>query len=227
MLKNREYLEFYCKMRDRGDEIILDNGAYEDGVPLEEDGYWQAILDLQPTVAALPDFPLQDARKTVSAALRFLDKYAGRTTCQWMFVPQAERGRRDEIAWAIDTVIRDSRVGGYIGWLGLPRTLATDFDGWRIPVAAAARGTYPHLKLHALGMANGDVEEMKALEAVGVYSIDSSAPVNRGGFGLSISDEADRKTWEEHGGQFDPYQAGTFEGQHEKIMANLKEVGVG
>lgn len=225
-LNNREYFAFYEKMRDRGDEIILDNGAYENMVPLSEDVYWQCILTLQPTVAVLPDFLLQDARRTVSASLRFLDKYLGKTTTEWMFVPQAEAGNKGGIAYAIDVVLQDPRVGRFVSWVGLPRCLATHFDNWRPALAAVVRSSYPHIKLHALGMASGSVEEMKACEAVGVYSIDSSAPVYRGGFGLSISDPKDRQYWEEHGEDLRIEVEGTFEGQHEMIMKNLAEVGI-
>lgn len=196
LLGEHRYLEFYRRMKERGDEIILDNGTYETGEPLSEIQYVNSIQLLRPTVAVLPDYLMQDARKTLSASLRFLDRYADAGLgCQWMYVPQANprlgsltdiTTARQEWAKSLLTFLGDPRVGEYVGWVGLPRCLATHFSGWRHEIASLIHQDRPFLKLHALGMAAGSLEEMKLLEEAGVYSIDSSAPVWRGWNGFTL-----------------------------------------
>src|SRR5262245_51618963 len=136
-LEISEYRDFYTRMRARGDEIILDNGSYEGVEPVEDEVLWHWAVYLKPTVIVLPDFLLREPRITVSASLRFLDKYVDQVTwgCQWMYVPQAEA--LDRAGWinALMAVLADARVGCYVGWVGLPRALATHFNGWRVQAA--------------------------------------------------------------------------------------------
>ena len=58
----------------------------------------------------------------------------------------------------------------------------------RIDAARQIQQCWPHLKVHAFGMANGEIGELRPLEWAGVQSIDSSAPVWRGWNGFDIRD---------------------------------------
>lgn len=151
-----------------------------------------------------------------------------------MYVPQANprEGTVEDIyharkEWAVSllTMLNDTRVGDYIGWIGLPRCLTTHFQGWRPTIAGLVREDRPHLKLHALGMANGSLDEVKALKEAGVYSIDSSAPVWRGWCGYSLTTPG----WDTNGKPcyFEAEDPDThkdsFE-RHDLIMNNLEEI---
>jgi len=214
MLHNKEYYSYYEERRRAGDFLILDNGAYENTKPLDSAAYFNWILDLHPQVAVLPDILMSPWRKTTSAALRFLDEYADSPRLkdyqtQWMFVPQCQRAidnqdghtSRSEWIQALGTVVNDGRQGHHVTWIGLGRYLATEFinlPGKEPRRANLARELkkhpgFMHLKLHALGMAGGDLEELKALKSAGVESIDSSCAVWRGWQGYGLEDPAWRK----------------------------------
>jgi len=197
LMYNRTYSDYYSIRRQAGDFIILDNGAYENTRPIDKDAYFNIIKNLNPQVAVLPDQLMSPWRITTSLSLRFLDEFAERLAnshyTQWMFVPQCERPA-DFLA-SLHTVLDDGRAGHHVSWIGLGRYLATKFDNppegdfnWRTRFAKEVKHFFPQMKLHALGMAAGDVEELKELKAAGVKSIDSSCAVWRGWNGYGLED---------------------------------------
>lgn len=184
LLYNEKYMEYYSIRRQAGDFIILDNGTYENSKPMDEAAYYNYIKGFDPTVAVLPDLLMQPWLKTTSTALKFLDKYADQLAeanyrTQWMYVPQIHDGSFDDFCRSVSMVLLDGRQGHHVTWIGLGRYLSTEW-GIRVKCATWVKSHYPHLRLHALGMAAGSLDELKALKDVGVNSIDSSAPVWRG-----------------------------------------------
>lgn len=177
-LDDAEYWDFYHKRALAGDLVILDNGAYENMKPLEPVQYAQLIEGFKPSVAVLPDYPFMEPHHTVSASLRFLDRYGDLTT-QWMFVPQTTVDNFNGWYQALNSVMGDLRVGLLIKWIGLPRNLHTHFGGIRPKVAAIVRTLYPQVHLHALGMGAGSIAEYEQLSGL-VDTIDSSCAVWRG-----------------------------------------------
>src|SRR5580765_952846 len=89
-IQHPDYVNFYRERRKQGDTIILDNGAYEgkyDWVLVDE-----MIQVYNPQVCSLPDYLLQDWKKTHRAALHYLDVWYDKyPETQWMFVPQAAK----------------------------------------------------------------------------------------------------------------------------------------
>jgi hypothetical protein len=177
--KYPEYRKFYQERQRKGDFLILDNGAYEGQAD------WKQLVDCisiyKPDVVALPDYMCQDWHKTYFEAQRFLDSYYEEFKwVQWMYIPQAQPG--DIIGWTIslELMMRDLRVK----WVGLARVLTyaiTSDPMMRVNCARTINRMWPRIKLHALGMSKGSVEELNALRATArVNSIDSNAPVWRG-----------------------------------------------
>lgn len=212
LLRDKHYYNFYAGRRDAGDFLILDNGAYENTQSVHPETYFGLARQLQPNVVVLPDVFMSPWRITTSESLKFLDTYIERfiTLPEFMFVPQCQTTKdnkdgytsREEFFQSLETAVNDGRVGRYIQWVGLGRYLHTEFTnlpgkGFRRANLAREiqRAGFRHLKVHALGMANGSVEELQALQDAGVHSIDSSAPVWRGWNGYSISD----LRWKEEG----------------------------
>lgn len=236
MLHNPKYEAFYEQRVRAGDTVILDNGAYENTKPLDSAAYVNMIRRLSPSVVVLPDEIMSPWKENTSRALKFLDEFADYLLArgyrhEYMFVPQTTRDRPKDWWLGLNGVVNDARVGHYVSWIGLGRYMATEFlkynEGnshysWRVGVAKLLREVYPELKIHALGMANGDLKELKPLEDVGVTSIDSSAPVWRGWNACGVKD---LEKWKEYGSpcQFDAVYP---PGRHELILNNLKEVGI-
>lgn len=215
---DRGYWNFYRERREAGDIVILDNGAYENGSP-QMDLVYEISKSLKPQIIILPDFLMQDPVLTVSASLRYLDKY-GQDDVEYMFVPQAPPTELDMIYQAINAVLSDMRVGRFIKWIGLPRALHTHFFGLRPLVARNIKRAFPNIKLHALGSGNGSVDEFHALSAF-CESMDSSSPVWRGWSGYDILDQ----TWPDIPVDF--FAAPPTEMNNERILNNLKHFGIG
>lgn len=169
---NPVYEKFY---RDRPADVtlILDNGAYEGQLTVSR--YTNKIYDYKPEVTVLPDILCGPWKRSMQLGLGFLDTLDVAT--EWMYVPQAEagdlKGWTESLLWGAN----DERVS----WIGLPRCLCTHISGnslARVFWADYIREKFPHLKVHALGMINGNEHELPYLAERGVRSIDSSSPFN-------------------------------------------------
>lgn len=235
MLHNDRYREFYDNRKSAGDFIILDNGAYENTKPLDNAAYFNWIKNTGPNVAVLPDHLMSPWRYTTAKSLKFLDEFADQLQhlgyrTQWMFVPQTKKEERTEWVTAMNAVLNDGRVGHYVTWIGLGRYLATEFGvqtsdpNWthRCYVAEQVRIMFPHIKVHALGMAAGNIGELKYLKDKGVQSIDSSCAVWRGWNGYNLSNQ---EAWKVNGTPCDfgaPMPTGRIPG--ELIQSNLEVI---
>lgn len=235
------YQDYYTNAANRGVFTILDNGAYE-GELLGNNALIHAIKLLQPDVAILPDLLMGDWLENCSRALGFLDKWQARFEKEtpypeFMFVPQVPRNRdssyisRDAWMESVSKVCLDPRVGHWVKWLGFGRYLHTEFvnlphaTARRVDLAKAVRHTnlLSHLKFHALGMADGDVNEFNALRESGLFkSCDSSAPVWRGCNGYDLTD---RDEWRKKGTPID-FNAPLLEASQLRIELNLIQLGV-
>lgn len=204
MLYNKEYMAYYAGRKQAGDFIILDNGAYENTKPIDSAAYFNYIKALSPDVVVLPDILMSPWRETTRLALRFLDEFAPwledhNYRTQWMFVPQVNTKNSDHFRMAVDTVLNDGRVGKYVTWIGLGRYIETLFgEGYRWSWAKELRERYP-INIHALGMAAGDLRELKKLKENGVSSIDSSCATWRGWNGYYLDHYGQQAKWKTEG----------------------------
>lgn len=89
------YASFYRQMSDRGDFIIMDNGAFELGESYEPSKLIELANIVKADAVVLPDYPAQDANRTISAAnsLGPRVKDAGFLT---FFAPQSRVGEMEE-----------------------------------------------------------------------------------------------------------------------------------
>jgi len=72
-LEVRDYFKFYRQRRKEGAVLILDNGAFEKGAPMDEKEYMKWISKLQPQRVVLPDV-YDDVGRSVEIGLKFLMK---------------------------------------------------------------------------------------------------------------------------------------------------------
>src|SRR5882672_5189483 len=89
-IKDPAYRQFYKLRREKGDHIILDNGAWEGNQN------WavltEAIVFYNPNVVVLPDYLLQPWEKTLHSAQVFLDTFNDDfPDVDWALCPQASR----------------------------------------------------------------------------------------------------------------------------------------
>lgn len=75
MFHNQDYFNFFVDSLRVGREVILDNGLYELGKPMNEPEFVEQIEKLKPTYYIVPDH-LHDWKKTVNAADQW-QKYKG------------------------------------------------------------------------------------------------------------------------------------------------------
>lgn len=188
-----------------------------------------ALSFYEPQVAVLPDVLLQPGERTLALARRFKEEVAHAfPNTDWLFIPQAVPG--DVEGWL--ACLREGMQCLSPEWIGIPRALATHIARdplARVLVARELRNTYPDVRLHAFGMANGDACELPYLEQAGVESCDSSCAVWRGWNGMSITNVRDRLAWDSEGSEVDftdtdlPPLGGT---RDKIILDNLEACGV-
>lgn len=179
---NPEYAEFYRGMSDRGDRIIMDNGAFELGQSYNP----EKLIELGHLCGAdaivLPDYPGQYGAKTIAAAEEWapLIKSEGFKT---MFVPQSEVGELEDwlscYNWASTEPLIDI-IGMSI--LGIPNALPHIPKSYARVVMTELlmdRSMFAHDKCHHyLGLNSAPNVEIPSLITMGALdSCDSSNPV--------------------------------------------------
>jgi len=89
-LEDKEYLNFYRKMKERGKTILLDNGAYEFGEPISAETYLEFIEKIRPDIVVLPDVWMSN-EGTRKAAKEFIEVWnREELPAKAMFVPQGK-----------------------------------------------------------------------------------------------------------------------------------------
>lgn len=217
---NQLYETFYYTRRREGDTLILDNGAYESTMDIRR--LEDSMRFYMPQITVCPDHLLDDWRRTMEATQVFLEKWYGRVETEFMGVPQAKAGDLGGWYMCLAEMLRDPRIT----WIGLPRALGTDIVPEcdrklaRPRCARFLRTAFPDIKVHALGMLAGSIDELRMLRNEGVRSIDSSAPVWRGWCGYPLTSP----NWPDYACDF----GATFPSDEcvGGILSNLQQCGV-
>lgn len=182
-LGNRDYLHFYKDRVKEGKFVILDSGVYENAAVSDKE-LLRLCMELQPTAVIAPDVP-HDAEGTDRKSYRFSEKihtqFAGMSCPRVWKVLHAEPGNFEEFVTSylegaaafpgvcFSRLTKDYGVGGVL----FPRpTFIRQLQ---------ERGLWDKsIHHHCLGMADGSLEEWSLLNAYGINSCDSSAPIWRG-----------------------------------------------
>jgi hypothetical protein len=190
---DEQYAEFY---RGRNEYKIMDNGAFELGESYEPSKLIELARKCNADVIVLPDYPFQEASKTIEAAINLGPqvKDAGFGT---FFCPQSRTGATEEwieaYNWGANNELIDV-VGMSI--LGVPNAIP------HIPKCYARvvmtqmlidRGDFNFTKYHHyLGLNSGPALEMPPLIEMGAMdSCDSSNPVWMGVLGHRYAGNTD------------------------------------
>lgn len=177
--KDPVYADFYKKMADRGDLVIMDNSAFELLEPYSPDKLFELGKRCGASVLVLPDYPFKKGEVTIEAAKKYIPifKSAGFKT---FFVPQSETGELEDYIntykWAAENPDIDV-IGCSI--LGMPNALPN------IPKAYARvvmtqilidRGIFNFEKHHHyLGLNAGPNLEIPALLKMGALDTTDSS----------------------------------------------------
>lgn len=175
------YEAFYKERSLAGDRIILDNGAFEMGVPYKPDMLVSLGNRCGAHALVLPDYPFAPGQKTIDAAIDILPaiKEAGFAA---FFAPQSQTGDLEDwiatYSWGANNPDIDI-IGMSI--LGIPNALP------HVPAAYGRvvmtqilieRGLLANKYHHYLGLNAGPALEIPALIKMGALdSCDSSGPV--------------------------------------------------
>lgn len=190
--KSDEYCSFFRRMRERGDYIILDNGAWELGQSISGDELSSIAEKCSANCIVLPDIPHETWKKTASATLQYLIMFADERF-DYMYVPSAgDRHIEDYIEsyrWSssVDQIthIGISRMAGVKIW---PDTSAS-WSRIKLVLELKRLGCWNNNKRHhALGWL-GNAEEFPYLDYLGFESVDTAGPIWRGYCGYSIFDK--------------------------------------
>lgn len=169
-LTEKRYFNFYKKRREKGDFIILDNGACElgDSMPLEELIHWYEKLG-GCDILVIPDTKEGDNEELFRNSLdAIITQYEGDRLdpkVGLMAVPQSIGN--------LDVMTGFSRVG----YIGLSRTIAWDLGfGGREGIIEKYKDCGK--KFHLLGIRKNPIDEILAVKAFGdlVLGVDSSFP---------------------------------------------------
>ena len=204
LLHSEEYCDFYRKRKEQGDYIIIDNGAFELGVPLLPKDIYNLInhSGIVPDVVVAPDYPGEQWQKTVKSAYQFSQEfhnYFPKTT-KLMVVPQSEKG--DWQGWlacykALSQIDHVEFIGMSI--LGVPKAFCSltgtnDITYNRTIASLYLRNHADEYlthgkKHHFLGCS--DPRELLTMQMVGLaYSNDSSTAIWHGHVGVEFDNTA-------------------------------------
>lgn len=178
-LGNETYSRFFKFARDRGDHIILDNGANE-GYIAPQEQLVDIAREYQVAEMVLPDI-MGNFRETLGEAKLFLDHFTEGVpkTTKYGFVLHGYNSRD-----AIDnfnTLTKVKRVYDKLDVIYIPRMLVTmrELDA-RLTTAEYIAKTAPDKKIHLLGASPMFLREVHLVRDVGlgdkVRSMDTSAP---------------------------------------------------
>ena len=194
--KYPEYTELYKRLSDEGHFIIMDNGAFELGESYEASKLEDLAEKVGAHVVVCPDYPFQEADKTIEAAEKFLETFSRENT-DFMFVPQSEKGDLDGWIKGYEFASRNDRIG-VIGMsiLGIPNALPLiDRSFARVVMSQLLlrEGKFNHNKHHHyLGLNAGPALEIPSLLRMKVLdTCDSSNPTQYALYGGIYSDQYD------------------------------------
>lgn len=189
-----KYAEFYRQMSDRGDFLIMDNGAFELGESYEPSKLIGLAQRCGADAIVLPDYPGKPGCKTIDAAVKLIDQVKAEGFMTF-FCPQSAVGDFgdwiDTYMWASNNPDIDI-IGMSI--LAIPNALPEISKQYaRIVMTRLMidRGIFNFNKYHHyLGLNSpNEIPSLVSMEAV--TSLDSSNPVWCGINGLRYNTNCD------------------------------------
>ena len=162
-LTNKKYLNFYKKMVERGDMVILDNGCneLEKSIPVEELVEWYFRLS-NPGILVVPDYNNTDNLKVTRESLEWLEdwKHISNFSPDLMVVPHSLKDLDEMVKMAVK-------------YIGLNRIME---DYGRVKLIKEYRNCGK--VFHLLGMYRNPIKEVDEVRELGdlVLGIDSKLP---------------------------------------------------
>lgn len=187
------YANFYA---GRSEYKIMDNGAFELGESYAPEKLVELAKKCKANAIVLPDYPFQEAQKTIDAASKLLPYVKGEGF-DAMFVPQSRTGEwhewRDCYSWGVYNSNIDI-IGMSI--LGLPNAIPAVEKAYARVVGTAMlieNNTFAFNKYHHyLGLNAGPALEIPSLIRMNALdSCDSSGPTWAGICGQMYTEAAD------------------------------------
>jgi hypothetical protein len=191
------YATFYKTQSSQGDFIIMDNGAFERGIPYQPDRLIELAHKCGAHAIVLPDYPFQESKVTIEAARQLIDKVksAGFKT---MYVPQSKTGEfEDWVNGYLWGAINDDIDIIGMSILGIPNALKGSIS----PILARVVATQILIERtifnfdkhhHYLGLTAAPTIELPSLLSMNALTTcDSSGPIWYGINGLRYNTDMD------------------------------------
>ena len=189
---NKEYARMF---RDSDKQTLLDNGAFENGVPMSVEDMINIGHKVRADILVLPDYPFKDWQEGWSDyVMEGIEQYK-QEGFKTMFIPQSVKGDAIGFMKSLINAIHHPEID-YIGLsiLGCPNAFDHIPDHKvREKIIGEVYDILPQNKLHILGML-GTVDEIKRLsyyEDV-INSWDTSAAIWYGVNGLSVEGRTEK-----------------------------------
>jgi len=196
VLSNPSYTKAYREASERGCYIYLDNGAFEEGVPLGANDILRAAEMIKADCLVAPDFPGERGEKTLLSTedfLEFLEKEGLRTHYDVMAVPHSEAGDYDDfICVALDFMASEQIDVVGLSKLAIPTACKGGYKRWRFPentrieITSDLSNVFPQKRIHFLGMFSQpwEIQDLVSLREhhkkylwLAPWTCDSSLPV--------------------------------------------------
>lgn len=189
---NEQYANFYNEMSERGDRIIMDNGAFELGQSYDPNKLIELGHKCGADAIVLPDFPFQHPHKTMDAAIKWAPQIRSEGF-KTMFVPQSEVGMLEDWIGCYNWAAYEETID-IIGMsiLGIPNALPNIPKSYARVVMTEIlhdREIFAFTKFHHyLGLNSAPNVELPALiVSNSLDSCDSSNPVWAGVNGIKYN----------------------------------------
>lgn len=223
------YANFYKRMRDRGDYIIMDNSAFELGESYAPDKLIELAGRCGANAIVLPDYPGKAPKYTIEAAEQWIPLFK-KAGYECMFVPQSEKGDWEGWVHAYQYAATNPNID-VIGMsiLGIPNALPHIHVAYARVVATQIlkdRGILSSTKKHHyLGLNSGpNLEIPSLLKMDALFSCDSSNPVWQGilGHEYTVNTDSFMTVKKVHVPVNFAYPFTKDKGTHERIENNVR-----
>jgi hypothetical protein len=183
-LLNDTYRKFYLDRKEKGDTIILDNGAFELGESLPLKKLTPILKELNPQHFILPDKRF-DATKTLNLVEKAIEKVSKISSANLIGVPQGSD--LTEIMFCYNTMMKMPAISGF----GIYEEIGEVSGlGRRVDFCNYLQLNNPDIKekyYHMLGMEENLGDTVQLANFDWVSSVDSAKPIVYGIYNMSIA----------------------------------------
>ena len=200
------YRTYFRNRKKLGDEIILDNGAYELQDSISVDHLVYVAKQIRPTYLVLPD-SIMNCRQTLERTEKFLEEHVDLSDGTiFVGVPQGV----DTKEWQ-ECFVGLQKLWNFECW-GVPKVTQLMYEGGRKAACEYVAQKDPTAKMHLLGVWSDPIGEVRSVVHLEqVLSVDTALPVTLGHLASRLEDFLPHPKGESSLSRSDPFSEWTME----------------